>query len=145
MLLCYLLYLEGQPAAFWMGPFYGQVFYSDFIGFDPAYSKYSPGTVLQAKVVEDLCARQAVGIDFGPGDALYKARLGTNCHEEASLYVYAPTLRGLVLNLLRTLTALVDKTAKGFARRLGLFSMLKRISRKTDGSQPPLPALTEHS
>ena len=33
-------------------------------------------------------------IDFGPGDALYKARSETFRYEEISLYYFPPTLRG---------------------------------------------------
>ena len=103
--LAYVLYLEGKPSAFWLGSLYGSVFYSDYLGFDPTFSGYSPGTYLQTKVLQDLLIRQATGIDFGPGDARYKGQWGTVCHEEVTLYVFPPSFRGIALNLLRTLSA----------------------------------------
>jgi hypothetical protein len=124
-LLAYVLYLEGRPSAFWVGSFYDRIFYSDFLGFDPAYSKYSPGTFLQTRVLEDLCARRAKGIDFGPGDARYKAQFGTIRYEDAPLYLYPATMRGLALNSLRTLSALVNETSKALANRAGLLSRIK--------------------
>jgi hypothetical protein len=121
----YVLYVEAKPCAFSLGCLYDGIFYSDDTAFDPDFSKYSPGTVLQARVLEDLCARQARGIDFGPGDALYKARFGTTRYEQASLYLYPPTMRGVALNSLRTLSALVNETSKTLASRTGLLSWIK--------------------
>ena len=138
-LLAYVLYVENVPRAFWIGTLYDDVFYGQFIGFDEEFSDHSPGTVLQAKGLEDICARQVRGIDFGPGDAQYKARFGSTCHEEASLFLFPPTFRGVALNLLRTLTALANETAKGVAGRAGALPAIKRILRgkKSNHSKPP--------
>jgi hypothetical protein len=127
--LGYALYLQGQPSAFWLGSFLDSVFYSDYLGFDPGFSGYSPGTYLQTKVLEDLLLRQAARIDFGPGDARYKAQLGTTCHQEVTLYVFPSTLDGAALNLLRTLTSLGNKAARSVAGGLGVLPRIKRAFR----------------
>jgi hypothetical protein len=40
----YTLYLCGKPCAFWIGAVYQRTFISDFLGYDPEFSRYSPGT-----------------------------------------------------------------------------------------------------
>lgn len=125
----YVLYVGANPIAFSLGCLYGGVFYSDDIAFDPDFSRYSPGTVLQARVLEDLCARQASGIDFGPGDALYKARFGTMRRDQASLYLFPSTFRGVALNSLRTLTALANEAAKAVVGGAGVLPRIKRALR----------------
>jgi len=127
--LGYVLYLEGKPSTFWLGSVYGSVFYSDYLAYDPAFSGYSPGTFVQTKVLEDLLARQVTSLDFGPGDARYKAQWGTTCHEEVTLYVFPSAFRGVALNLLRTLSALGNKAAKAVVRGVGVLPRLKRILR----------------
>jgi hypothetical protein len=129
----YILYVGAKPIAFSLGCLYDGVFYSDDMAFDPDFTKCSPGTVLQARVLEDLCARQAKGIDFGPGDALYKARFGTSRHEEAYLYFYPPTFRGVAHNLVRTLTGLVNSSAKAVLGRAGVLPRIKRVLRGKKG------------
>jgi hypothetical protein len=57
------------------------------------FSEYAPG-----------CEEGIPRMDFGLGDAFYKQRFGTEGWEEASVFIFAPTLRGLVFNVLRTST-----------------------------------------
>ena len=135
-LLAYVLYLDGKAVAFWIGTLYQRVFYGEFIGFDPAYSKYSPGTFLEAKGLEDLCARQAASFDIGLGDAQYKARLGTTCREEATVYFYAPTLFGAALSLLITLMGLAKRTSRALATRSGLSLKMKKVWRGKKTASP---------
>jgi len=128
-LRAYVLYLEAKPSAFSLGCLYHGVFYSDEMAFDPELTEYAPGTVLQARVLEDLCAQQARGFDFGPGDAEYKARFGTMRRDQTCLYLFPPTVRGVALNVLRTLTGVVNETGKALANRTGVLRRIKRILR----------------
>ncbi len=135
--LAYVLYLDGKPSAFWLGSLYGSVFYSDYLGFDPAFSGYSPGTFVQTKVLQDLLIRQATRVDFGPGDARYKAQWGTACQEEVTLYVFPSAFHGVALNLLRTLSALGNKAGKALIIGVGVLPRLKRILRDAKTVTPP--------
>lgn len=131
----YVLYVAGRPCAFWIGILYRGTFYSGFMGYDPSFAKYSPGMFLVTKVVEDFCngaANMGVGrIDFGLGDAQYKEVLGNHQWEEALLYIFAPSLKGVSFNLLRTSTVLVNEVAKKIFERARL---LRRIKKKWRGS-----------
>jgi CelD/BcsL family acetyltransferase involved in cellulose biosynthesis len=138
-LRAYVLYVDAKPRAFWLGSLYEGVFFSEYMAFDPDFGKYSPGTVLQAKVIEDLCGRNAKSIDLGLVDLLYKRRFGTSRHEDAELYLYPPTMRGLALCAVRTLTFLVNETPKALLSRLGLLSRVKAAwaKKKRDESKVP--------
>lgn len=129
----YVLYIGEQPCAFWSGTLYQQTFHSDFMGYDPEYSKYSPGMFVIMEVIKEFC--QAKGedkvaeVDFGLGDAQYKTVLGNTEWCEASIYLFAPTLSGFGLNLFRTPTALVNHFAKNLLERTMLLQKAKTIWR----------------
>lgn len=126
----YILYASGRPCAFWIGALYHDMFYSDFLAFDPEYGKHSPGTVLLVKAMEDLCNERAAGIDFGPGEARYKQRFGNVEWKEATVYVFAPTFRGLELKFMKISTTILRQSAKMILENTGLMSTIKRVWRK---------------
>ena len=50
----YVLYFEEKACAFWIGSLYQGTFYSDFIGYDADYAKFSPGLYLVINALEEL-------------------------------------------------------------------------------------------
>ena len=54
-LRAYVLYLADCPCAFWMGDINRGIFGSDYLAFDPAFAKYSPGMYLILQVIEGFC------------------------------------------------------------------------------------------
>jgi len=129
----YILYLDGTPCAFWVGSVYRDTFHSESMGYDPAYSKHSPGMYLTMKVLESLCdryeTREINDIDFGLGDAQYKAVLGTNQWLDASAYLFASTLPGIGLCLLRTLFMAGDRAARYLLSQVNLLRRIKKAWR----------------
>ena len=125
-LRAYVLYIKDEPTAFWIGKRYGEIFYSDFMGYDTAVSKYSPGMYVVTTALEQMCASQGPphSVDFGLGDAQYKAVLSDLEWQEASTYLFAPTLKATSVNLLRTAVALTDQAARML---LGHAELLQRI------------------
>jgi hypothetical protein len=124
-LLAYVLYAKASPIAYWVGCLYQGVFYSDYMGYDPEFGKYSPGNDLEARVLEDLCSRHAKGIDLGLGDYEWKQRLGTAYREDADIYIFALTPRGILLRIIRGLTVFINETLKAGLSRLGVLSRVK--------------------
>ena len=110
----YILYLDEKPCAFWIGSLRNRVFLSNYLGFDPAYSQYSPGMYLMIKVMETLSTetnrQQADRIDFGVGHAIYKRRLSNHNREEALLHIFAlrpgPILGNLLQSTMRCFSVL---------------------------------------
>lgn len=56
------------------------------------------------KGLESLCQEGVKELDFGLGDARYKQQFGNKSCNEASISIFAPTLRAMSLNLILTLT-----------------------------------------
>lgn len=130
----YILYLAGRPAAFWSGAAYQKTFYSDFMGYDSAYSKYSLGTYLLSQVLEDLCLHGIRAVDFGFSDEEYKRRFGNVMWHETSFYLFPATWNGLRLSLTRGVAALISNSSRALLQRAGLMQTVKRIWRKAASS-----------
>jgi hypothetical protein len=135
----YVLYIEDRPSAFWVGSLHQGTFYIDFVGYDSDHAKHSPGMYLGINVLEDLfgpdAAPHASGLDFGAGEGEWKASLGDRNWNEATVHIFAPTLRGLFLNALRSAPAMVNQTAKGLLKETRLLGYVKRKWRATRVSE----------
>ena len=134
-LRAYVLYLDDQPSAFWIGSLRNRVFLSDYLAFDPAYAKYGPGLYLIVKVIEELCGDPHAGsvlverIDFGIGDASYKERLSNRHYQESPVYIFGPSIKAVWVNALRSTVGLMNRLAKGLMGMTPLAGRIKRIWR----------------
>src|SRR5262249_24075617 len=81
----YFLYLGEKPIAFFLGTLHKNVLYDNFTAYDPAHAKYSPGTFLFYKIFEELCRDGIKAVDFGFGDAWYKAQFGNQRNDETTV------------------------------------------------------------
>jgi CelD/BcsL family acetyltransferase involved in cellulose biosynthesis len=132
----WVLYLGGEPAAFWHGERYAGTFRTGNPGFDPAYDAYGIGTYLMLKMVDDLCSDPDVrAIDHGVGDATYKRRYGTRSWTEANVFVFPQSFRGARLNVMLTVVAHVLGAARKVASRAGVLGTAKSRWRRRLGSQ----------
>ena len=87
-LYCYIVHADANPVAFMRGRLVGGTYEFETAGFDPAYSKASPGAVLLMFAVRDLIENaHCVNFDFGQGgdEVGYKARFGNESHACALL------------------------------------------------------------
>lgn len=130
----YLLYLASVPVGFWIGTQYRGVFFSDFMGYDSAYARHSPGMFLIMEVIDRFYGADKNGrvtkVDFGVGDAQYKEVLGNVSWTNAFVYMYAPTLKGIALNASRLLVVLLDKLGRTALERLHLQRQVKKMWRE---------------
>jgi Acetyltransferase (GNAT) domain len=123
----WVLTLDGNPLAFEHGALYRGRFRSGRPGYDPAYAHLSIGTYLFLRTLEELCVdRSARVVDHGTGDADYKRRFGTRSWQEANAVVYAPTLRGIRINAVRSAFEVGIGTAKRVVGEGELARSLKR-------------------
>lgn len=126
----YILYLEGEPVAFWIGSLRNQVFLSEYLSFDPAYAKYAPGMYLMLKVMEEMQDEPRKDpvrlVDFGIGDAPYKARLATLHWQESTILIFAPRLRAAWVNALRWSVEMTNRCVKRVLRVTPWFGQVKR-------------------
>ncbi len=129
----YILYVDGKPCAYLTGTLYRDVFYGDYTGHDPSYPEFNPGlgTILLAKVVEDLCSNANVKeLDFGFGDYFYKQRFGDHGQQEATVMMFAPTAFAVSLNVARTALFYLERSLKRVADLLGVRERMKRLWRR---------------
>jgi CelD/BcsL family acetyltransferase involved in cellulose biosynthesis len=139
-LRAYVLYVADRPCAYWICDLNQGILGGNHVGFDPGLAKYSPGMYLMMKVIEGFCdARdnEVVEVDFALGDAEYKQELGNREWQEAPVYIFAPSLKGVELSLIRYLTAGIDQSLKKLLGRTTLLRRIKKnwrthVTRKSD-------------
>jgi CelD/BcsL family acetyltransferase involved in cellulose biosynthesis len=112
-----------------MGNLYATIYYSGDVGYDPLYKRYELGKQLLMKVLEDLCRQSVKEVDFGLGDADWKQRFGDQQWQEASTSIFAPTMKGLGINGLRTLSTFVDQAVKRILEKTQILARMKRLWR----------------
>ncbi|MDE5452811.1 GNAT family N-acetyltransferase [Bradyrhizobium sp. CSA112] len=129
-LRAFVLYLDGKPRAFWIGSIRNQTFLSDFLGFDPDYAQYSPGMYLLMNALEEMSSDPSDGsvtsIDFGIGDAFYKERLSNRYYQEAPVYIFAPNMKAVGVNALRSAVGALNRLAKYSLRTMPWLANVKR-------------------
>lgn len=127
----YVLYVDGKPAAFDTGARCGDTIYLNAGGYDPDYASYSLGTFLLNRQIEEACENPAVrAIDFGLGDSSYKERFCNECWYEKSIFLFAPTLSGATLNLLRTSFSGGQHLLYASLKKAGVFEGLRKHLRQ---------------
>jgi hypothetical protein len=102
-LRAWVLYHRERPIAYWLCGVHRDTIMLRTTGYDPAYAEHRPGTYLLLRVIEDACADPQLRVlDFGPGRSPYKQLFSSESYEERNLVVFAPTLRGRSINLVRS-------------------------------------------
>ena len=124
-LRAYILYIDDIPEAFWLGYLCHGTFYLAFTGYNPAYRKYELGTIVFINLLEDLGRMGVSKVDFGSGTALYKERFGQHMWHEATVYIFAPTLRGIILNVSKSFFSFINNAAKKILDKTNLLQNVK--------------------
>jgi CelD/BcsL family acetyltransferase involved in cellulose biosynthesis len=125
-----LLEIDGQVRAYWFGPVYKGVFHSSETGYDPDLRDFEVGTLMFIRMVDALVAEGVERLDFGLGDAHYKERFGDSEWRETTVWLFAPTAKGLFMVLLHKLSISVDRLARGILERTGLTDRVKALWRR---------------
>jgi hypothetical protein len=125
----YMLYLNCLPAAFLIGDLYQGTYFCDYMAYDPTFGEYTPGMFLTSKALELCSAERVAEIDFGRGPAQYKQMLGNNQWNEAPVYIFAESLKGLELNLIKGFTSGINATLRHTLGTTGLFHRIKKTWR----------------
>lgn len=129
-LRAHILYCAGKPSAYWNGALYQRTFFTWTTGYDPDLSDSRPGTFLLQRMLEELCREQSADIvDFGFGDAQYKRDWCDHEHFQASLFLFAPTLQGICLNMFHGSLVTASNAARKLLARTEVVARLKRAWR----------------
>jgi CelD/BcsL family acetyltransferase involved in cellulose biosynthesis len=126
----WMLYISDRPVAFWSGTTYAGTFTTWTPGFDPDYTKDSVGRYTMLRMMEDLCAADDVTrLDFGPGDAEYKAAFGAAERIESDVFLLRRAPRPLAVNLAATTLSVVNGWGRHLAQETVWGHRLKRAWR----------------
>jgi hypothetical protein len=126
----YLFTIDERLCAFWVGTVFNGSFCSDYLGFDPGFGKYSPGTFLLATMIEEFCKEGVTEIDFGIGEGRYKDRFGNHRVTESSVYIFRLSPKGIMLNAILTGTSFIDASMRKILDSTRLLPAFKRLWRK---------------
>ncbi len=129
-LRCYLLMARGEAIAFKTGVVDDGVYHLHSTAFLPQFADVSPGQVLLVRVLRDLAADGIRALDYGLGDARYKQVHGTYCWEEASIHMFAGTVRAATARTLLTLAAETNRWGRRLAGRTDSIDRLKKLWRR---------------
>lgn len=123
-----ILYVGEQPAAFFLARAYKHRLHGNFMGFDPQFSKYSAGMKILMHAIEDCYdpANPIREVDLGWGDRRYKRMICNRECRDGRLYVYAPSLKDLALNILRSGISAADYYARKAIENSAFFQKLKK-------------------
>lgn len=123
---CYLLHGHDGPIAYLSLPIQGSTLIYAHLGYDPAWSRLSPGTVLQMEALERLFAEaRFTHFDFTEGDGAHKAMFGTDHIHCASFLLLKPTLANRTLITARSAFDTSIAAAKSFAERSGAMASIR--------------------
>lgn len=126
-----VLYLGGEPAAFWHGSAYRGVFSTTATGYDPALAEHRPGTYLLIELVDRLCADPTVHtLDFGFGDADYKRSFGDTSVLEEDVAVFEPRPRPLAVHAVDSAVLGTTTLGRAALARSGRLRAVRRAWRR---------------
>ncbi len=125
-----VLEIDGQMRAFDVGIIYNDTFFGSETGFDPDLREFAPGTLIMLRMIDELIQEGVQKVDWGLGDAHYKQQFGNHSWQETTVWLFAPTAKGMLLRSMLRLSTIVDSTARRILQRVGLTDKLKTLWRR---------------
>ena len=102
----------------------------DYLGFDPEYARWSPGTILQWLVLEKLLDDQGVRtFDFLEGETASKRLFATGSQRCADIYFFKPSLKNILLVISHSMLDSLSAFLGVVLDRLRLKSRVKELIR----------------
>jgi hypothetical protein len=85
----YLLLAGSRPVSYVFGPIFGtRMFLYDYVGYDPAFAKLSPGIVLQYYIIRSIFQEERLDVyDLCVGEGEHK-RIFANAYQECADIIY---------------------------------------------------------
>jgi CelD/BcsL family acetyltransferase involved in cellulose biosynthesis len=127
----YLLEHEGDPLAFVLGIQWKGCFLFEETGYHSGYKKWSPGTVLLFRLLEDLTVRDTPRlVDFGFGDAQYKRSFANRETLSGPVLLVPRSLRPMAVMWLNRVRQMVSQRMRAVTKSLSLASVLRQLYRR---------------
>jgi hypothetical protein len=130
------LYIDKEPVSYWMSVQREPRLYLQATCYDPAFSRFEPGTLVLLQVIEDACREGLDYLDMGPGP--YPLKRYSNAEFPVwDFMVFSPNCRGALLNIVRLLVRVPAELCKRGARKLGIESPLRQFWSKKPTANAP--------
>lgn len=128
----YILYAENKPVAYNYCPIYGDgIMLYDLSGYMPDYQRYSPGTVLQANIIEQVFTDETVRIyDLCQGEGRHKTLFSTGSIRCCDAFVFPRTVQNRILVRAHWGLACTTAVVVGFIERFGFKDKVKTLIRR---------------
>jgi CelD/BcsL family acetyltransferase involved in cellulose biosynthesis len=81
-------------------------------------------------MMEEFCSEGVEAIDFGPSEEEYKKRFGNVMWLQTDLHLFAPCLKGFILNGMKSIAILLHELVRAFLKRTELIQRVKSVWRK---------------
>ncbi|SFU51678.1 Acetyltransferase (GNAT) domain-containing protein [Nitrosomonas eutropha] len=128
----YILFYLEKPIAYIYCPVHDGIALYEYVGHDPEYQRWSPGTLLQYYALQCLFAADHVKIfDFTEGEGAHKAFFATNAQYCADIYYFRRTWRNLIKVALHTGSDGLSRGIVQVLEKLKLKAYIKKILRST--------------
>lgn len=124
----YILFHHDKPVAYLYCPIaFGNIYLYAYLGYDPKYRQWSPGNVLQYKVLQAIFHKQQEFIfDFTQGEGEHKKFFATHSKKCADIYFLKCTL----LNLFIVCSHItLSKASHVIVNTLTIFSLKSKIKK----------------
>ncbi|WP_129790760.1 GNAT family N-acetyltransferase [Sphingosinicella sp. CPCC 101087] len=126
----WLLFVDGRPISYLYAPAEGSTLIYAYLGYDPEFAAFSPGTVLQLEAMRTLMDEGDFRLfDFTEGEGQHKRQFATGGLDCVDLLLVRPTPANLAIG--HTLNAFDAAVAMGkkAATTLGAQDLLRRLRR----------------
>ena len=121
-----LLEANDEPVSFWYGLVYKNVFHASATGYTPEVEKYEVGTQTLLRTIEALVEEGIEKVDFGLGDASYKARFSDMSWREATVQLFRPNIKSRCLRHYILTVEASDQILRHMASKVGLINFIKK-------------------
>ncbi len=127
----YVLEHEGRPVSFGLGAQWNGHYFFEEMGFDAELADLSPGTVLTARILEDLIARDTPRFfDFGYGDGPYKHYFGNRQTASGPVLLVRRGLVPLTALRLEQAHQAVARLVRAGLKKCSVFGVLRKLYRR---------------
>ena len=126
----WLLFVDGRPISYLYAPAEGDTLIYAFLGYDPEFADFSPGTVLQLEAMRQLMDEGRFRLfDFTEGEGQHKRQFATGGIDCLDLLLVRPTLANLLAGHALNGFDRAVKLGKRIVSALGGAQLARRLSR----------------
>ena len=127
----YLLFHQDKPVAYLYTPIQKGSLIYQHLGYDPEYSKWSPGTVLQWLVIEKLFASGSFDLfDFTSGEGSHKKYFSTGSQRCADMYYLRRTFRNQLIVSVHSALDILSERIAAVLEYMGVKRWIKKALRR---------------